>query len=439
MNERLTLQDLVDLLAKKQDITKKDAEAFLRELITLIAETIEQNEPVKIKDFGTFKLTKVNARKSVDVNTGEAIEIAAHYKLSFTPDKSLREAINKPFAHFESVILEEGVSFDNIESHTEESLTEESEVEAEDIEIAVEEFAAPQLDQTPSMEERIAEILDGGEYTPTTTPVILENEEPNVIETKAETIVEPIEEALSSDNNAPSEEEVEPITVLEDEVVTEPLLEEEHIPSSEYIEQSPIINRPETKNYNYEQKESILNRIPRWVAFAVALIAIIVIVGIILRPQISSYLYDIKEDISLSKVQEDAQSRPQLENYVAGSDSTDHESDSTAIKPTPTDIAPPIAETTEKAVKESTTYKSKTATIESGMTLRMLGLEHYGNKSFWVYIYQENKSKITNPNNVPLGTVLTIPAKEKYGIDPKSPESVKKARQLEEQIFKEFE
>ena len=115
MNERLSLQDLIDLLAKKQEITKKEAEVFLRELIAVISETIESNESVKIKDFGTFKLVKVNARKSVDVNTGEAIEIAAHYKLSFTPDKLLKEAINRPFVHFESVVLEEGVSFDNIE------------------------------------------------------------------------------------------------------------------------------------------------------------------------------------------------------------------------------------------------------------------------------------------------------------------------------------
>ena len=116
MNERLNLQDLIDFLAKKQDLTKKDAESFLRELVAVISETIESNESVRIKDFGLFKLVKVNARKSVDVNTGEAIEIAAHYKLSFTPDKAFKEAINKPFAHFESVILEEGVSFDNIEN-----------------------------------------------------------------------------------------------------------------------------------------------------------------------------------------------------------------------------------------------------------------------------------------------------------------------------------
>lgn len=415
MNDRLTLQDLVDLLAKKQEITKKDAETFLRELVALVSETIEQNEPVKIKDFGTFKLTRVNARKSVDVNTGEDIEIAAHYKLSFTPDKSLREAINKPFAHFESVILEEGVSFENIESSTEDNTVEDTEVEAEDIEIVGEEFATPQLEEMPSIKERIAEILkeeDLGQIV--TSRTIVKEEEP--------------------DTTAPEQTE----TTTEPEVKEEPTP-----PSTEQTEQLPVIDKPEVRtdyqNYDYEQKGSILNRIPRWTIFAVVFLAIIIVAGIVFQPQISNYVHDLREDITLSKTQQEAQSSAHLGSYIAPTDSTKQDIDSIAVKTTPSGITPSTAEPSEKTViKEPVTNKSKTATIESGMTLRMLGLEHYGNKSFWVYIYQENKSKIANPNNVPLGTVLSIPAKEKYGIDPKSPESVKKARQLEEQLFKEL-
>jgi len=67
--------------------------------------------------------------------------------------------------------------------------------------------------------------------------------------------------------------------------------------------------------------------------------------------------------------------------------------------------------------------------------LRNIALKYYGNKSFWVYIYEENKDKIKNVNNVPLGTTLTIPAPAKYGIDAKDAESVKKARKTEEELF----
>lgn len=107
MNEKLLLQDLVVLLAKKSGITQKEADKFFRELFQLVLECIYENDIVKIKDFGTFKLTKINSRESVDVNTGEKIEIPAHYKMSFTPDRSLKELVNEPFSHFESVPLDD--------------------------------------------------------------------------------------------------------------------------------------------------------------------------------------------------------------------------------------------------------------------------------------------------------------------------------------------
>jgi len=113
MNEKLLLQDLVSLLAKKAKITQKEADRFYRELFQLILESIYENDIVKIKDLGTFKLVRVNSRESVDVNTGEKIEIPPHLKLSFIPDKGLKALVNKPFAQFESVILEEGMSFDS--------------------------------------------------------------------------------------------------------------------------------------------------------------------------------------------------------------------------------------------------------------------------------------------------------------------------------------
>lgn len=107
MNDKLLLQDLVVLLAKKSGITQKDADKFFRELFQLILERIYENDIVKIKDLGTFKLVEISSRESVDVNTGEKIEIPAHFKMTFTPDRSLKELVNEPFAHFESVVLED--------------------------------------------------------------------------------------------------------------------------------------------------------------------------------------------------------------------------------------------------------------------------------------------------------------------------------------------
>ena len=107
MNERLTIQDLTDLLAAKHSMTKKDAEAFVKEFFLLIEQALESENTVKIKGLGTFKLIDVDSRESVNVNTGERFQIKGHTKVSFSPDANLRDTINKPFAHFETVVLNE--------------------------------------------------------------------------------------------------------------------------------------------------------------------------------------------------------------------------------------------------------------------------------------------------------------------------------------------
>lgn len=107
MNEKLNIQDLIDLLAEKHGMGKKDAESFVKEFFLLVEESLEKDKYVKIRGLGTFKLIDVESRESVNVNTGERIEIQGHTKVSFTPEPSLKEVINKPFSHFETVVLNE--------------------------------------------------------------------------------------------------------------------------------------------------------------------------------------------------------------------------------------------------------------------------------------------------------------------------------------------
>ena len=107
MNERLYLQNFVDLLSEKHGMNKKDAEKFVKEFFLLIEEALEKDRSVKIKGLGTFKLVEVESRESVKVNTGERFQIEGYTKESFVPDTSLRDIINKPFAHFETVVLNE--------------------------------------------------------------------------------------------------------------------------------------------------------------------------------------------------------------------------------------------------------------------------------------------------------------------------------------------
>ena len=112
---KITLQQLAKVLAQKKHITQKEAEAFLRTFFEAILQNVADDKIVKIKGLGTFKLVEVLDRESVNINTGSRIVIPGHVKLSFTPDTSLKDLVNKPFADFQTVIINEGTSLEEME------------------------------------------------------------------------------------------------------------------------------------------------------------------------------------------------------------------------------------------------------------------------------------------------------------------------------------
>ena len=159
MNERLTIQDLIDLLAAKHSMTKKDAEAFVKEFFLLIEQALEN----EIKGLGTFKLVDVDSRESVNVNTGERFQIKGHTKVSFTPDTNLRDTINKPFAHFETVVLNEGTVLEDTpmeESDEEEGAVSDTETEMIDSEIAGNENAGGDIQEEMKYFNRTAYVKE---------------------------------------------------------------------------------------------------------------------------------------------------------------------------------------------------------------------------------------------------------------------------------------
>ncbi|MBR1711917.1 MAG: HU family DNA-binding protein [Alloprevotella sp.] len=105
MNRKLSLSELAALLAQRQGVTKKKAEAFCRYFFEVITAGIANDQIAKVKGFGTFKIVTVEERESVNVNTGERISIGSHSKVSFTPDASLKELVNRPFSQFQTVVL----------------------------------------------------------------------------------------------------------------------------------------------------------------------------------------------------------------------------------------------------------------------------------------------------------------------------------------------
>ena len=114
MNEKISFPDLVGLLSSKMNITKKEAETFLKEFFTVSTEVITSGEELRINGLGLFKPIWVEARGSINIQTGEPVEIPGHYKLSFIPDKVLREAVNAPFSSFSVEVLNDHVPIEDM-------------------------------------------------------------------------------------------------------------------------------------------------------------------------------------------------------------------------------------------------------------------------------------------------------------------------------------
>lgn len=119
---KLTIQEISKILVEKNKLTSKEASQFAVMMFEVIQQNLNEGGMVKIKGLGTFKMIRVEARESVSVRTGERVVIDSHAKITFTPDATMKELVNKPFSQFDTVILNEGVEFEDIpeEEHEEE-------------------------------------------------------------------------------------------------------------------------------------------------------------------------------------------------------------------------------------------------------------------------------------------------------------------------------
>lgn len=110
---KISLQDLASVLVERWHLGKKEASMFVNEMFFVIQKSLDEDKIVKVKGLGTFKIIDVDDRESVDVNTGDRVLIEGHGKITFTPDALMKELVNKPFSQFETVVLNEGVDFND--------------------------------------------------------------------------------------------------------------------------------------------------------------------------------------------------------------------------------------------------------------------------------------------------------------------------------------
>ena len=148
MDNKILLQDIADFLCHRSGITKREAEQFVRAFFEVIQQGLERDQYVKIKGFGTFKLVEVGQRESVNINTGERFQINGHTKVSFTPDTSLKDLVNRPFSHFQTVILNDETAIEELDACT---VPEDSEQLNEEVSILESQIPATEEEENTSM------------------------------------------------------------------------------------------------------------------------------------------------------------------------------------------------------------------------------------------------------------------------------------------------
>lgn len=174
-------------LAEKTGLSQQEAELFIKKMFDVVNEGLQDDKQVKVKWLGTFKVTSVKDRESVDVNTGERIVIDGRDKISFTPDNILKEIVNKPFAQFETVVVNDGVEFDEIDKKFE---AEEQMVENQQVKESKEQMVENQ--QTEESEEQMNENQQTAEAE---KPL---NANPQVAEAEASDVIDFLDESDTS-------------------------------------------------------------------------------------------------------------------------------------------------------------------------------------------------------------------------------------------------
>lgn len=406
MNKKITFPELIESVATTTEASKRTSEMFLKELFAVIADSLVKGENVKIKNFGQFKLTEVGERKSVNVNTGEEMKIPSHTKVSFVPDKVLADAINMPFANFEAIELSDNISESELKIM---ASTEDGQVAKADAEGRKKQFDGETVDSGNGMKEN------------ETTEDLHENhEQDNAVATEPEIEGADIDDSKEEGSISPDAEEECAGKVVEADVFRD---------DSEICENSSK-NKETTSTSNFGSNGKSLGELQQqlenkytptykksmffkgyfWGAVTMLLISAVAFY--------SYYLY-VREN----------RSSEEAVAFATSSMAENNENDSVISKSKIDNLEKNID--IKIAEDKNNVFQAAEVRYDTVSRIRYLttmSREYYGDFRFWVYIYEENKANIDNPNAIAPGTVVVIPAASKYGIDKDNPASVEKAK-----------
>ena len=424
MNSRLTIQDLAGLLAERTGKDRNSAEQFLREFIAIVSQGVFTDKMTKVKGLGTFKIVLVEKRESIHVNTGERFTIPPHYKFSFLPDKELRELVNKPFSFFETTELNEDVDFTDLDIS---NGAEEKESEDESVEEILPENEEA-VSETPQLQP-IAEEVSAPEETVAVTEPDLQTTGSvgNKVEELTEESIEPEQAEVKETEDPGTVEETEEKSSVPETTET---VEESSGQPDEEIKQPVTSTGFSETDYQFEdEKPAESHWMKVWVSLGI--VTIIAVSSFFLYQNRSFFLGPEKpKALTGQSLPETAIALPDTtqveETKVTESTTVAEEKPDTTSTVSSNQTAEPTVQTPKVLAKVK---------IEPGSRLTLISLEYYGSKIFWVYLYEFNKSVIKDPNNVPGGTEIQVPAAEVYGIDRYSRASVDKAAARQTEIL----
>lgn len=434
---KFTNINVLSVFRKQMGISKADETAFVETFQSIFEETLLRDKILKISGLGTFKLIPVESRKSVNVNTGEEIEIASHYKLTFTPDASLKDKVNEPLAHLETVELDDDVVIDNQDEM--QDITSQNDVveEIQNISYQQDDPLQKLTEQALELKDILADIQGLGGLSQDLGEEKIEEEK---IE---ETVI--VEEVVKVNEQVVDEEEVvidkqeEPKIEKTKKIAIDTQVVEEtpksQLSASTSVSGQDIINAINKEDYLSDSKHS-----KGWIWAAVVLF--LGIIGLLVYQNLDFFAptEDTEIDtLTVTVVEEEPMEEiiPQTEDSVLYSDlemdSIEVVESQDLIDDIEVDkISPIYSEQFSDIFNRKREYVEfiDTVVLNEGSRLTWISLKQYGHKDYWVYIYEANRDIVKNPNAIKIGTKLRIPKLAEELIDATNPETIEYARYL---------
>lgn len=387
MGNKITLAQAAQLLANKSGKTRAVCEDFLKNLFSRIASSLQDGETVRIKEFGTFRISTVGSRKSVDVTTGKETLLPEHRKVVFVPAKELAQAVNAPFEMFETTEIED----DLLDSELVEAEADEDQVLSSDIQgMEMIEMEKARAREAEAEQEARAEL----------EPILPKAEEPE----------KKVTEETADNGQAPEAPE----------------------------EETPSKSEPESQTENQKDSEKTEAVRPRgfghgfWWGAAAGLVVILLAGGVIWWMN-RDHLMPKETVAVVASERED----PEAADVTSGVAMVQGGSAGAVVNSGMDGIVINDGEVDDVPTQPSDEWP-KYDTIGQTRYLGTMAKDYYGNYHFWPYIYEENKEKLGHPDRIRPGTKIKVPDLAKYGVDPGNEVDIERAKKKGAEIYSRY-